>query len=241
MSFSSKNLLSRPVVTGNWALYLAFMIPFALSSFVLSILCGISHKVYAVTIRIILASWAGMFIILALCVFWYGRKTINRLSAASTKFNRYQQMIGLVVVCFILLGFGVIVTILQAIFVLDIDKSPTWFLLITNSYRVCALGLYISGTLYSWMATNRVISESSSHGRPGTVSPQSRSLALVSQQPPTRDPSINTLPAGKTSETHSENLPDNSPQSPDDPETSPENTSASPHTSSNEESDSSEV
>jgi hypothetical protein len=192
ISFSSKSLLSRPVVTGNWVLYLGIMLPYAISSLILAVISGISHKVYSIGMRILLASWAAMFFLLFIICVWYGRQTIKRLSAAGDKFTRDQQFRAMFVVCFILFGCGALMTV-QAVLMLAIDKSPTWFLIITQSYRICALLLYVTGAIYSWVATNRWMSQSHpSTGRSGTGAHPSQNGPTATPLPITGSPSQNS-------------------------------------------------
>jgi membrane protein implicated in regulation of membrane protease activity len=182
MTFSSKDLFVRPAVTGNWALYLAFMVPYFLISLIASTICGISNKVYVISMRLTLAAWAAMFLILFVCCAWYGRKAVIRLSKTGDKFNRNQQLRVSVIVCIVLLGCGVLMGI-NAYLMEAIDKSLTWFLIITSFYRCNALFLYFAGAIYTWVGTTHWVKHpptSTIRGRSSTASPRSQNSAKQS-------------------------------------------------------------
>jgi hypothetical protein len=202
MSFSSKNLLARPAVTGSWPLYLSLMIPYVLTSLVGAGVSGIDYKTYLIAMRATLASWSAMFLMLFAASFWYGRKTLIRLELTGDKFAKNQQLRAYLIVGAILLSVGIALGV-NAFFMDSIDRSLTWFLLITSFYRSCGLILYIGGSFYVWHATSRWISHP-----PTTLTTRNSARSQDSQRTPRTPNPTNPAPSSTTSSISESNLSD---------------------------------
>ena len=204
MAFSSKNLLARPAVTGSWPLYLSIIVPYILTSLIGSTICGVNYRYYFIAMRAVLSAWSAMFLMLFAACLWYGRKTLIRIKASGDNFSKNQQFRAFLVVATILFSCGVTLGI-NGYFMDAIDKSLTWFLLITTFYRLCGLSLYLGGAFYVWRATSRWVKYP-----PGsTLNSQLSARSLDSQLSPrsqrTADPESPTT-SSETSSGESENI-----------------------------------
>lgn len=152
ISFSSKNLLARPALTGSPALFWGIEVPYILSSIALPIISGVSYWCYFIAMRVCICSWSAMFLVLALFASYYGYQTLSKLSNGGDSFNYRQQMRVLVVLVFTLGGCGICLGV-QGFFLDKIDNFYQIFLLCTSLYRVCGFTLCAGSALYVWIAT----------------------------------------------------------------------------------------
>lgn len=165
ISFSSKDLLARPVLTGHPVLFWGIMIPFTISCIVFPIVGGFKYWYYFVTIRIMTASWSALFLIFAFFGGYYGYQTLSRLRHGGDTFNYRQQMRILVLLCSTL-GVCAIATALQALFLDHIDNRYPMFLVCSSIYRLTGFFFSAGSAVYVWIATSHWVSHSTStHGR----------------------------------------------------------------------------
>lgn len=159
MSFSAKDLLARPALTGYPVLFWSIEIPYVVSSIIGAILCGVNYWYYFVSMRCLIASWAALFLILACCAGYFGSKTLSRLSKTGDNFNRKQQLRALIALIFILsccaLSLGV-----QSYFMTRIDEIYQVFLLCSTLYRICGATLALGSAGYAWVATSHLVTRS---------------------------------------------------------------------------------
>lgn len=159
ISFSSKNLLARPALTGNPALFWSIEIPYVFFSVVGSILCGVNYWYYFVSMRSLIAAWAAMFFILALCAVYFGSKTLSRLSKTGDNFNRRQQLRALCGLVLIVGCSGLSLGV-QSYFMTRIDEIYQIYLLCTSLYRVGGSALALGSASYAWVATSHFVAHS---------------------------------------------------------------------------------
>lgn len=153
VSFASKNLLARPALTGNPALFWGIDIPYVISSIVLPLVSGINYWHYFIAMRICICSWSAMFLVLALFASYYGYQTLSRLNKGGDSFNYRQQLRVLVIMCLILFGCGISLGV-QGYFLEKIDNFYQIFLLCTSLYRVSGFFLTFGSAIYVWAATS---------------------------------------------------------------------------------------
>jgi hypothetical protein len=155
MSFSTKDVMVRPVATGNTTLYLALVIPMAVSGLICALVGAISHKIYLISVRVMMGIWSLLFFITMGCCIYYGYKTIKQLAKTNDSFARKQQFRVYVIMCIICIiggaGLGV-----QSYFLEKIDSSPHWYFIVLTAYRLCELTLFVGCALYVWFGTVQV-------------------------------------------------------------------------------------
>lgn len=163
VSFSSKNLLARPALTGNPLLFWGLAIPFIVSSIIGSIVCGVNYWWYWVSMRVAVAVWSSFFLIIALFAGYYGNQTLVRLHKTRDSFNYHQQLRILIVVVAMFIACGVCLGV-QSYFLSRIDEIYQVFLLVTSLYRVCGLIVLVGSSVYVWVATTHTVSHSTRGG-----------------------------------------------------------------------------
>lgn len=181
VSFSSKSLMLRPALTGNPVLFWSLLIPFALTNILGGFLSGVNYWWYWVTMRVVIASWSALFVILGFFAGYYGRLTLKRINATRNSFNYKQQLRMLIMMMAIFIACGICVT-LQAYFLSQIDQIPGVFLLISSVYRISAWALSVGSSIYVWIATTHYVTTSShSSGTTGkSYSDRSRAVTRAS-------------------------------------------------------------
>ena len=173
VSFSSKNLLARPALTGNPALFWSIEVPYLTFSLIFSVMAGHNYWWYFICMRICVASWSAFFLVLALFAAYYGGVTISRLKEGGDTFTYRQQLrvlivvVGTLTVCGICLG-------VQGFFLDTIDYFYQIFLLCTSFYRVAGFSLTAGSALYVFVATSHYIEVSNTAGT-GTNSTRKQS------------------------------------------------------------------
>lgn len=163
VSFSSKNLLARPALTGNPLLFWGLAIPFIISSVIGSIVCGVNYWWYWVSMRVAVAVWSAFFLIIALFAGYYGNQTLVRLHKTRDSFNYHQQLRILIVVVAMFIACGICLGV-QSFFLSRIDEIYQVFLLVTTLYRVCGLIVLVGSSIYVWVATTHTVSHSTRGG-----------------------------------------------------------------------------
>lgn len=161
ISFASKDLFARPVLTGHPLLFWGIMIPFTISCIVFPIVGGVRYWYYFVTIRIMTASWSALFLILAFFGAFYGYQTLSRLRQGGDSFN-YKQQMRILVLLVNSLGSSAITTALQAYFLDSIDNFYQMFILCSSIYRLTGVFFSAGTAIYVWYATSHHISTSAS-------------------------------------------------------------------------------
>lgn len=163
VSFSSKNLLARPALTGHPTLFWGLGIPFILASIISSLLCGVNYWWYWVSMRVAVAAWSAFFLIIALFAGYYGNQTLARLHKSRDSFNWKQQFRVLVAVVIMFVACGVCLGV-QSYFLSRIDEIYQVFLLVTSLYRVCGFIVCIGSTVYVWHSTTHYVVHSGTRG-----------------------------------------------------------------------------
>lgn len=164
VSFSSKNLLARPALTGHPMLFWGLEIPFLVGGIVGSFVCGVNYWYYFISMRVAIASWSAFFLILGFFAAYYGQQTLFRLHKTQDSFNYRQQLrilimtVGMFIVCGIVMGF-------QAFFMERIDAFYQMFILVTALYRVCGWVILVGSAVYVWVSTNHHITHSTRGSR----------------------------------------------------------------------------
>lgn len=159
VSFSSKNLLARPSLTGHPALFWGLEIPFLIGGIAGSFVCGVNYWYYFVSMRVAMSSWSAFFLILGFFAAYYGRQTLNRLRQTQDSFNYRQQLrilvmtVGMFILCGIVMGF-------HSLFMERIDAIYQVFILFTSLYRVCAWVILVGSAVYVWVSTDHHITHS---------------------------------------------------------------------------------
>ena len=183
VSFSSKNLLARPSLTGHPALFWGLEIPFLIGGIAGSFVCGVNYWYYFVSMRVAMSSWSAFFLILGFFAAYYGRQTLNRLRQTQDSFNYRQQLrilvmtVGMFILCGIVMGF-------HSLFMERIDAIYQVFILFTSLYRVCAWVILVGSAVYVW------------------VSPTTTLLIALAEATAIDLPVDHTLCARETRETH---------------------------------------
>lgn len=176
VSFSSKDLLFRPALTGHPALFWSLEIPFVVINLTGGSLSGISYWWYFITMRVCISAWAAFFMILSLFAGYYGHDTLKKLSNSQNTFNYKQQLRMLIVVVTVLILCAFTLTV-QAYFLIQIDKIPGVFILVNCVYRVSCWSMCFGSAIYVWVATSYHVSNSSNGSSQKSYSDYTRSYA----------------------------------------------------------------
>jgi membrane protein implicated in regulation of membrane protease activity len=152
MSFSTKELLARPALTGHPVIFWTLALPWIIIYLTASIVSGFKHTFYNVAFRVFLSTAAALFLVLSICAAYYGWNTVQRLKKASDQFARRQQMRAFVVMIIILTSV-MVSSSLEAIFLTQIDKIRQLFLTIETMYLAYAVILSVGSGLYAWHGT----------------------------------------------------------------------------------------
>lgn len=176
VSFSSKDLLFRPALTGHPILFWTLEIPFVVINLTGGSLSGVSYWWYFITMRVCISAWAAFFMILSLFAGYYGHDTLKKLSNSQNTFNYKQQLRVLIVVVTVLIACAFTLT-LQAYFLVEIDKIPGVFILVNCVYRVSCWLMCAGSALYVWIATTHHVSNSTNGSSQKSYSDYTRSYA----------------------------------------------------------------
>ena len=161
VSFSSKNLLERPALTGNPTMFWGIEIPMLVITLGFAVAAGQNYWWYFVCMRACVAAWSALSLILALIAAYYGGRTISRLREGGDSFGYRQQLrvliviVGAFLVCAICLG-------VQGFFLDTIDNFYQIYLLCTTFYRLTGLSVTLGSALYVSVATAHYVKISNS-------------------------------------------------------------------------------
>lgn len=184
ISFSESLVATRPPIAGNPTLYLAFTVPFILSSVICPLTGGaISYNGYLGSYWVLFSVWALILFLIAVTSTYFGIHNIRRLEESGDQFNanqlkRAHAVLGVVQILV------AIVLVLHCIFIKKIDASSTYFLLIFSVYRVCFYIVFICGAVYAWVATTYRSSGSSrtTNGGSATNAPKASAVKASSSK-----------------------------------------------------------
>jgi hypothetical protein len=183
MYFSSKDLMVRPAVTGNWKLYLVLIVPYVAASIACPIVAGLSHSAYLIAIRVLLGVWSTIFLTMFVITIHFGWKTVRRIQ---DKFIRKQQLRVYIIVSLFYFTCGSLM-IIQSILLTRLDNHLVWELFVTSFYRVFSISLMLGGAIYAWVATSHLLKHPPGSGKavasptdtPGTLVISNGSLDSV--------------------------------------------------------------
>ena len=159
VSFSSKDLMARPALTGHPTLFWSTTIPFTVVNIVASLLCGVNYWYYWVSMRVAIAAWAAFALVTALFAGYYGNQMLVRLNKSRDSFNWKQQFRVLVCLVFMLVSCGICLGI-QSYFLTRIDEIYQVFIAVTSLYRLCGLFILVGSAAYVWYSTTHYVSHS---------------------------------------------------------------------------------